>query len=109
MYLLDKSDPAIIDPATFLLVMTEAMNDVIEAETARVPNNKLAKPDNGMKKAEAAKGKNPGSGVGKYENDAVENPKTAGLGSGTDGSMVVARCTSSDSTRKSTIVKLRAQ
>ena len=79
VYLLDESDAAIIDPATFLLVMTKAMNDAVEAETVQVPNNKVVK------------GKNSGSGVGDYENDAVENPKTAGLGSGTNGSMVVAR------------------
>ena len=91
VYLLDESDAAIIDPATFLLVMTKAMNDAVEAETVQVPNNKLVKPNDGMKKAKVVKGKNSGSGVGDYENDAVENPKTAGLGSGTNGSMVVAR------------------
>ncbi len=36
VYLLDKSDAAIIDPATFLLVITKAMNNTVEAPTAAV-------------------------------------------------------------------------
>ena len=90
IYLLDEKGAEIIGPATFFLVMTKAMNDAVEAETARVPNNKLAKLDDRKKRAKASKGEKPGRGEGKYDNDADEDPKTAGLGSGTDGSMVVA-------------------
>jgi hypothetical protein len=90
IYLLDEKGAEIIGPATFFLVMTKAMNDAVEAETARVPNNKLAKLDDRKNRAKASKEDKSGGGGGGYDNDADEDPETAGLGSGTDGSMVVA-------------------
>jgi hypothetical protein len=64
IYLLDEKGAEIIGPATFFLVMTKAMNDAVEAETARVPNNKLAKLDDRKNRAKASKEDKSGGGGG---------------------------------------------
>ena len=64
IYLLDEKGAEIIGPTTFFLVMTKAMNDAVKAETARVPNNKLAKLDNRKKRANASKEEKPSRGRG---------------------------------------------
>ncbi|KAL3823278.1 hypothetical protein ACHAXA_003426 [Cyclostephanos tholiformis] len=105
LYLLDEKGGAIIGPATFYMVATKAMVDAITAETERVPkNNGLAMFDDVKKKVKEASeekkenGKKPGGKSGKdddsdeekYDTDDTEDPATVGLGSGTNGAMVIA-------------------